>query len=227
MIKMPHTLLDRYATEVCNLTRDIELAGLCDGRILITSDSPVGRGVIARAVHGCSARAAAAFVLVDCEGMPAAWLDERIFGVASETGGARDAGGAIAAAAGGTLFLNGMDALADPLQARLLRFIETGALKGADTDRHQAGPDVRLVAGASRSLFDRVLDGAFREDLFYRLNLIHVVVPPLHDDESEIPRMVGALLSGFPVPFTTAPSRAEAPATAMPSRRAARSQRAG
>ena len=162
---------------------------------LITGESGVGKELVARAVHRLSARAEGPFVPVSCASIPQNLVASSLFGHkrGAFTGADRDNPGLARAAAGGTLFLDEIGEIPLDVQAQLLRFLENGeVLPVGDTSPVRV--DVRVVAATHRELEQMVRDGLFREDLYYRLHVLHVHVPPLRERPADVPPLVAAFL---------------------------------
>ena len=158
-----------------------------DAGVLILGESGTGKGLLAEEIHRRGARRDRPFVTVSCANIPAELFESEIFG--HEKGSHTDAHarkpGRFEAADGGTLFLDGIEALLPPLQAKLLRAIQEKAferLGGVETVK----VDVRVLASGRENLPEMVAGGAFREDLFYRLNVVPVRVPPLRERPEDI-----------------------------------------
>ncbi len=163
--------------------------------VLITGESGTGKELVARAVHVHSDRAARAFVPVNCGAMVGALLESELFGhvKGAFTGAHANKVGLVHAAARGTLFLDEVGELALEMQPKLLRLLQEGEVKpvgGVDTKK----VDVRVVAATNRNLKDQVSKREFREDLFYRLNVIAVEIPPLRDRPEDIPLLADKFL---------------------------------
>ena len=148
----------------------------------------MGKDVVARFVHSQSARKAAPFVAVNCAGLTETLLESELFGhvKGSFTGAYRDKRGKIQLANRGTLFLDEVGEMSLRMQALLLRFLENGEIQAVGSDLPQARLDVRVVAATNRSLEDLVTAGQFREDLMYRLRVIHLHVPPLRERPEDV-----------------------------------------
>ena len=148
--------------------------------VLIRGESGTGKGVLARALHAWSRRALSPFVTVSCPSLSPELLESTLFGHArgAFTGAVRDVAGKVAAAEGGTLFLDEIGDLPSLLQPKLLRFLQERAYERVGEAQPRAA-DVRLVAATNRDLEAAVASGAFREDLFYRLNVVELTLPPL------------------------------------------------
>ena len=174
---------------VSELRADIERTARSDAKVLITGESGVGKELVARSVHAYSGRAAKAFVAVNCAGLPETLLESELFGhvKGSFTGAYRDKLGKLEMADGGTLFLDEVGEMTLRMQGLLLRFLETGELQKVGADRARATVNIRVIAATNRNLRELIAQQAFREDLFYRLNVIHLAVPPLRERRADIP----------------------------------------
>jgi two-component system, NtrC family, response regulator AtoC len=164
--------------------------------VLLTGESGTGKELLARAIHRHSDRADGALVPVNCGAIPDQLLETELFGHArgSFTGAVRDHQGLFEQAHQGTLFLDEIAELPLLLQVKLLRTIEDGVIRRiGDSQSHQV--DVRLVAATGADLQKMVRDGLFREDLFYRLNVINIHVPPLRDRREDIPLLADHFVS--------------------------------
>jgi transcriptional regulator with PAS, ATPase and Fis domain/tetratricopeptide (TPR) repeat protein len=159
--------------------------------VLITGESGTGKEIVARAIHRYSTRAQKPFIPFNCTAIPREMLESQLFGHrrGAFTSADRDNPGLIRAARDGTLFLDEIGELGTDLQPKLLRFLESGEIcpLGESTP---INVDVRIVAATNRNLEDLVREGRFREDLFYRLNVIRVTLPPLRERRDEIPPLV-------------------------------------
>src|SRR4051794_12381357 len=170
-------------------------AAMSPTKVLITGESGVGKDLVARHIHNHSPRKAAPFVAVNCAGLTETLLESELFGhvKGSFTGAFRDKRGKIQLAHRGTLFLDEVGEMSLRMQALLLRFLENGEIQAVGSDQAQTQVDVRVVAATNRNLMDLVTAGQFREDLLYRLRVIHLHVPPLR----ERPEDVQALMKQF------------------------------
>jgi hydrogenase-4 transcriptional activator len=159
--------------------------------VLITGESGTGKEVLARAIHGFSARAKKPFVPFNCTAIPRELLESQLFGYrrGAFTGAERDNPGLIRAAKDGTLFLDEVGELGIDLQPKLLRFLESGEINPLG-ETSPFNVDVRIVAATNANLEQLVEEGRFREDLFYRLNVICLSIPPLRERRDEIPGLV-------------------------------------
>jgi transcriptional regulator with PAS, ATPase and Fis domain len=162
-----------------------------DAKVLITGETGVGKDVLASHIHHNSRRRQAEYVAVNCAGLTESLLESELFGhvKGSFTGAFRDKVGKVLLANGGTLFLDEVGEMSLRMQALLLRFLENGEIQpvGSDTTRKV---DVRIIAATNRELPELVRAGQFREDLFYRLQVIHLHVPPLRERRADI-RAIG------------------------------------
>ena len=162
--------------------------------VLVLGESGVGKELIARAIHGASARAGK-LVAVNCAAMPAALFEAQLFGhvKGTFTGADRDAPGFVRTANGGTLFLDEIGELPLSLQPKLLRFLQEGEIHpvGAESP---VRVDVRVVSATNRNLEELVRQGRFREDLYYRLHVVPIHVPPLRERLEEIPLLASHFL---------------------------------
>jgi DNA-binding NtrC family response regulator len=162
---------------------DIESAARTNAKVLITGETGVGKEVVARLIHEQGSRSRQNFVAVNCSGVPETLLASELFGHArgSFTGAFRDKIGLVRQADRGTLFLDELGEMSLAMQAVLLRFTETGEIQPVGVDAPAGRTDVRLITATNRELRAQIAAGAFREDLYYRLNVIEVRVPPLRE----------------------------------------------
>jgi DNA-binding NtrC family response regulator len=180
--------------------------------ILITGESGTGKEILARAVHTYSGRADKPFIPFNCTAVPREMLESQLFGHrrGAFTSADRDNPGLIRAARGGTLFLDEIGELGLDLQPKLLRFLESGEI----CPLGEATPitvDVRIVAATNRNLEQLVQEGRFREDLFYRLNVIPLTVPPLRERRDEIPALVHHFVARAAAEFSKGSVRVSEP----------------
>jgi transcriptional regulator with PAS, ATPase and Fis domain len=173
-----------------------------EAKVLITGESGVGKDLVAREIHGRSARAARPFIAVNCAGLTETLLESELFGhvKGSFTGAYRDKPGKLQLAHRGTLFLDEVGEMSLRMQALLLRFLENGEIQAVGADHARSTVDVRVVAATNRNLADMVANGQFREDLLYRLRVIHIHVPPLRERKPDIRVLVEHLVSKAPRP---------------------------
>jgi DNA-binding NtrC family response regulator len=159
-----------------------------DATVLIMGESGTGKELVARAIHQASPRAAAAFVAVDCGAIAEGVLESELFGHArgAFTGAQAARRGLFEEAHGGTLFLDEIGDVGPNLQARLLRALQEGTIRRVGTNEPVA-VDVRVVAATNRDLSQAVKAGRFREDLYFRLNVVEIHIPPLRERREDIP----------------------------------------
>ena len=175
--------------------------------ILIRGESGTGKELVARAVHACSHRAQGPLVAVNCGAIPETLLEAEFFGArkGAYTGATQDRAGFFQSASGGTLFLDEIGELPASMQAKLLRAIQERCVRPLGSPQEEP-TDVRIISATHRDLRAEVAAGRFRQDLFYRLNVIEVLVPPLRERREDLPDLCSALLqriaqeSGAPVP---------------------------
>ena len=173
---------------LAQLRSDIESAARSESKVLIGGETGVGKEVVARLIHARSVRRRHPFLAVNCAGLPDDLLESELFGHVrgSFTGAYRDKAGLASMADRGTLFLDELGEMSPRMQGVLLRFLETGEIHPVGSDRVQLRADVRVVTATNRDLLARIAAGHFREDLYYRLNVIQVSIPPLRDRGTDI-----------------------------------------
>ncbi len=167
-------------------------------RILLKGETGTGKETLARFIHAESAQNAHPFVAVNCASLSPDLLESELFGhvKGAFTGALKDHGGLVAAAAGGTLFLDEIAEMPPALQAKLLRFAETGEFRKVGSAAIEKA-DMRLIAATHRNLDDAVRRGLFREDLYYRLAIVTLTLPPLRERRDDIPLLAAAFLDGI------------------------------
>jgi two-component system response regulator PilR (NtrC family) len=179
--------------------------------VLVRGESGTGKELVARAIHSCSHRAEGPFVAVNCSAIPESLLEAEFFGArkGSYTGATADREGYFQAAGGGTLFLDEIGDLPLAMQSKLLRAIQERSVRSIGSTQEDA-VDVRIVSATHKDLHAEVQAGRFRQDLFYRLNVIEIAVPALRDRREDLPALCAALLAriaqdgGLPVPHLSA-----------------------
>jgi DNA-binding NtrC family response regulator len=178
---------------------EVNYAAQSDAKILITGESGVGKEIVARSVHQQSRRRSAPLVTINCAGIPDTLLESELFGhvKGSFTDASRDKRGWLELAHTGTIFMDEVGEMSLRMQSLLLRFLETGEIQRVGAERPQAALNVRVISATNRRLLDRVAEKSFREDLYYRLNVIHIEVPPLRDRRDDVVPLLQHFLSTF------------------------------
>ncbi len=174
-----------------------------DVTVLVTGESGTGKELVSRAIHKISNRKDRIFVPFNCTAVPKELADAHLFGYrrGAFTGAINDSPGTIRTADKGTLFLDEIGDLPIDVQPKILRFLQEGEIQPLG-ERAPLKVDVRIVAATNMPLEDKVADGTFREDLYYRLNVIRLRVPPLRERRSEIPPIVNYYLNHFATRFS-------------------------
>lgn len=182
---------------MASLLEAADRAAVSEGKVLITGESGVGKDLIARRIHALSRRSSHPLIPVNCAGLTESLLESELFGHVrgSFTGAYRDKLGKLQAAHGGTIFLDEVGEMSLRMQAMLLRFLENGEIQAVGSDKRMTTVSVRVIAATNRSLPDLIAAGQFREDLLYRLRVIHLDVPPLRNRAEEIPALVNHFVS--------------------------------
>ncbi len=182
-------------TEVLTL---VEKVAQTRTNVLIEGESGTGKELVARAIHDRGTRASAPFVAVNCGAIPDTLIESELFGHAAGafTGASRDRAGLFKAADGGTLLLDEISELPPPVQVKLLRVLEERAVRAVGEER-ETPVDVRIVASTNRDLQELVNEGGFREDLFYRLNVVRIRIPPLRERIEDVPLLARTFLMKY------------------------------
>ena len=176
----------------------IEMIAPSDAATLIMGESGTGKELVARMIHERSSRVSKPFVAVNCAAFPDTLIEAELFGFerGAFTGAVKKREGRFRAADSGTLFLDEIAELPLPAQAKLLRVLQDGTVEPLGTDQ-SVKVDVRLVSATHRNLREHVAQGLFREDLFYRINVLDIHLPPLRDREGDLPLLIEFFLQGF------------------------------
>jgi transcriptional regulator with PAS, ATPase and Fis domain len=169
------------------LFQEISLIAPSETRVLITGESGVGKEVVADVIHAWSSRAAGPMTKVNCAAIPETLLESELFGheKGAFTGALRQKPGRVEEADGGTIFLDEIADMSKPLQAKLLRFLEDGTFTRVGGTQ-ELRVNVRLIAATNRGLAQAIASGQFREDLFHRLNVVQIQLPPLRDRGDDV-----------------------------------------
>ncbi len=178
--------------------KQIALACASDSPVLVTGETGTGKELVARAIHRHGGRSARPFVPVNCGSLPEGLLESELFGHVrgAFTGAIADKKGLFEQAQGGTIFLDEVGEMSPALQVRLLRTLELGEVRPVGGSR-VLKIDARVIAATHRELEQVVKDGGFRQDLFYRLNVLAIRVPPLRDRREDVPLLVAHFLARF------------------------------
>ncbi|MFQ3789775.1 sigma-54-dependent transcriptional regulator [Halomonas sp. A29] len=171
------------------------ISGSSASRVLLLGESGTGKAIVARAIHDQSARCDNAFVEINCAALPEQLIEAELFGAekGAYTGAHQKRPGLVALAHGGTLFLDEIGELPMALQAKFLHFLENGDYRPVGGASSYTA-DARVIAATNRSLEDEVRAGRFREDLFYRLNVIELTLPPLRERGDDIHELLDAFI---------------------------------
>jgi DNA-binding NtrC family response regulator len=197
-------LIGESAT-ISRIKTDIETAGRSDAKVLILGETGVGKDIVARLIHQHSMRAHAPLVTINCAGLPDSLLESELFGHirGSFTGAYRDKAGLLETASGGTVFLDEVGEMSPRMQTVLLRFLETGEIQRIGSTRSQSRVDVRLITATNRDFQKHIASGGFREDLYYRLNVISLTIPPLRDRRDDILLLIDHFLDVYSLQHRT------------------------
>jgi DNA-binding NtrC family response regulator len=182
------------------LREEIAYASRCDAKVLITGESGAGKEIVARLIHSGSGRRQSPLVTVNCAALTETLLETELFGHVrgSFTGAYRDRQGVFERANGGSVFMDEIGETTPRMQGLLLRFLETGELQRVGSEeRVPTRVNVRVIAATNRVLMQAVADKLFREDLYYRLNVIHLQVPALRNRREDIPELLRYFLGAF------------------------------
>jgi DNA-binding NtrC family response regulator len=184
---------------IASVEEEVEYAARSNAKVLITGESGVGKEVVARLIHERGLRRNAPLVTINCAGVPDSLMESELFGhvKGSFTDAHRDKMGYLERAHGGTIFMDEIGEMSLRMQALLLRFLETGEIQRVGADRGAPSLDVRVIAATHRRLINLVSEKTFREDLFYRLNVIHIEVPPLRERREDVAVLLRYFLQTF------------------------------
>jgi len=179
------------SSAIRELLERVERVAPTDARVLITGENGTGKELVARAIHRQSSRSGKPFVEVNCAAIPSELIESELFGhmKGSFTGAVQDRAGKFEQAHGGTLFLDEVGDMSTAAQSKVLRALEEGRVTRVGGHRtHEV--DVRIVSATNKELDREIEEGRFREDLFYRLNVVPIHVPPLRERRGDIPLLV-------------------------------------
>jgi transcriptional regulator with PAS, ATPase and Fis domain len=181
------------------LRQELDYASRCDAKVLITGESGVGKEIAASLIHAGSERRHYPMVTVNCAALTESLLETELFGHVrgSFTGAIRDRSGVLEQAHRGTVFMDEVGETTPRMQGLLLRFLETGEIQRVGSDRTEARVNVRVIAATNRNLVDAVAAKAFRDDLYYRLNVVQLHLPPLRERLDDVPALLTHFLATF------------------------------
>jgi DNA-binding NtrC family response regulator len=173
---------------IAKLRKLVERVAMSEVTVLITGESGTGKEIVARTIHALSSRAGQSFVAVNCAAIPHELMESEMFGHerGAFTGAAAPRNGLLSSADRGTIFLDEIGEMPYPLQAKLLRVIEDGLVRPVGSDR-VSHINVRVVAASNVDLQKAVEKGTFRAELFYRLPVVPILIPPLREHRSDVP----------------------------------------
>ncbi len=178
---------------------EIDYASRCDAKVLITGESGVGKEIVAGLIHAGSERRQNPMITVNCAALTETLLETELFGHVrgSFTGAFRDRSGVLEQAHRGTIFMDEIGETSPRMQGLLLRFLETGEIQRVGSEKTEARVNVRVIAATNRNLVDAVAGKTFRDDLYYRLNVIQLHLPPLRERLEDVPALLSYFLAIF------------------------------
>lgn len=177
------------------IRKSVEVVGPTMGKVLILGESGVGKDLVARSIHALSQRAKRSFVKVNCSAIPSELIESELFGheKGSFTGAAVKKRGLFEMADGGTIFLDEIGDMSLAAQAKVLRVLQNGEFTRVGGEKLET-VDVRVIAATNKDLKKAVAEGTFREDLYFRLNVVPIHVPPLRERLEDVPLLIGVFL---------------------------------
>jgi len=205
----PRNRLVGESPQMLKVQSRIEMIAQSDAAALVHGESGTGKELVARLLHDRSSRSDKPFVPVNCGAFPETLIEAELFGFerGAFTGAIKKREGRFKAADGGTLFLDEIAELPLSAQAKLLRVLQEGSFEPIGTNT-PVKVDIRLVSATHRNLRQRIADGLFREDLFYRINVLDISLPALREREGDLPILIQFFLEGFGSPDASGRRRA-------------------
>ena len=194
-LRGPFNRIIGRSPELAAVYERVALAAQTDASVLLRGETGTGKGLFARAIHVNSLRQAGPFITIDCTTLPAQLVESELFGHerGAFTGADRKVPGKVEMAEGGTLFLDEVGDLPEAMQGKLLRFLQERKVRSVGASIETA-VDVRILAATNRVVEDDVKSGKFRQDLYYRLNVLRIEVPPLRDRREDVPELADRFL---------------------------------
>jgi len=189
------------------MLRSAKMVASTDVTVLISGETGTGKEVLATALQAHSPRANQPFITLNCAALPESLVESELFGHrrGAFTGAVANQTGRLQAADGGTLFMDEVDSLPLPVQAKLLRFLETGEIQPVGDTQSQR-VDVRVIAATNTLLEERIAKGEFRKDLYYRLNVVPLEIPPLRERMGDIQLLLNHFMRVFAAEHKLPPS---------------------
>lgn len=186
-----HPLLIGESPQIQSVVRAAKIVAATDATVLVQGESGTGKELLAHTIHQHSRRAKQAFHIINCAALPEHLVESELFGhkKGAFTSASQDNAGRLRAADGGTVFLDEIGELPLAVQAKLLRFLESGECHAVGESRPYR-VDVRLITATNRDLFAMAQNGEFREDLFYRLNVVPLQLPALRDRDGDVKQLI-------------------------------------
>ena len=180
------------------MLRSAKVVAGTDVTVLIAGETGTGKELLANALQSHGLRTKQAYITLNCAALPEALVESELFGHkrGSFTGAVTNQAGRLQAADGGTLFMDEVDSLPLPIQAKLLRFLETGEIQPVG-DTQPTHVDVRVIAASNTNLEEKISRGEFRKDLYYRLNVVPLKIPALRDRKGDIPLLLNHFMGHF------------------------------
>ena len=193
---------------ISRVKRLIEKVAPCEARVLITGENGTGKELVARWLHAKSSRAAAPFVEVNCAAIPSELIESELFGHerGAFTSAVKQRKGKFEQADGGTLFMDEIGDMSLSAQAKVLRALQENRISRVGSDK-DVEVDVRVLAATNKNLREEIARGNFREDLYHRIGVVVIKVPPLRERSEDIPALIAHFVRSISAEYRTAPKR--------------------